>query len=307
MSNIKARRQLSDLYKKGVEVRFGPGPDGEPVGRIADPKKGKGYFVDDEGKRLPVGEGEIAVWVQPVSPLQREMALRDGQAARAKALLRAKREEGSEEHLTILAFLADMTDETLIDYVIASESDTRRNDAMREVLAEDEWQNITEIQDALRQFEGRDPEDLKDDPDYQAIVEVDEKFGIQVAEREIELAESERSALRMLPREQVERKALEKRADLVASQAFMAEYERQMLFYSVRDIDDTGVLFFESARELAEQPDGIIGVIQDALTGFINDAAEAKNSPRAASGSESSEPPSEPEISAASTPETVSA
>src|SRR4051794_12904240 len=82
-TNIQARRKLSDLYKKGVEVRFGPGPDKEPVGKI-------GPFVDSDGHPIKVLSTEIAMFVQPPSPLQREMALRDAQAARSKALVRAK-------------------------------------------------------------------------------------------------------------------------------------------------------------------------------------------------------------------------
>ena len=300
MANIKARRKLSDLYKKGVEVRFGPGPNGEPTGRI-------GPFKDENGKTVPATDDEQAMWLQPPSPLQREMAMRDAQASRARALVNAKRKEDSEEHLTVLAFIADMEDETLIDYVLISEQDSRRNDATREVLGEEEWANMSELQDAMRQFDEMDPDDLVGNEEYEALMELDRKFGDQVAARERELLESAREAMRMQGRAAAEKKALTKRAELVGSQAFMSEYERQMLFYSIRDIDDNGVLFFESAREVAELPDEVIEVLQEALEPFISDATEAKNSQGAASGSESSEPPSEPETSEASTQEAVTA
>lgn len=309
MVNIKARRRLGDLYKKGVEVRFGPGPDGEPVGRVAPMGKDArvGYFLDGEGSPLPLGHGEIQMWVQVPSPLQREQAMRDAQAARARSLIRAKRNEDSEEHLTIMAFLADMSEDTLADYVLQADTDTRRNDAIREVLGEKEWEDMTSIQDALRQFEEMPPEELEENEEYQAILELDSKFGQQVIDVEKQLSEVALDALKLQNRATLERKALEKRSDLVGSQAFMAEYERQMLFYSVRDFDNTGSLFFESARELAEQDDGLLGTLKEAMLPFIADQAEAKNSQGAESGSESSEPPSEPETSEASTPVTVSA
>lgn len=307
MANIKARRALSDLYKRGVEVRFGRGPDGQPQGSIAP--KGEGYFVDDDGKPIPIGPDEIQMWIQAPSPLQREMAMRDAQASRARALIKAKRDENSEEHLTIMAFLADMSDDSLVDYVLIQGQSDRRAEGMREVLAGDEWADMTAYQDAMRQFEedGRPEEELEKDPEYTALMELDFKFGEQVAKRETELIESERQALSMRSRADIEKKALEKRAEIVGTQAFMAEYERQMLFYSVRDFDDNGVLFFESARELAEAVDEIRTTIQSAMVPFISDATEAKNLPGAASGSTSSEPPSEPEISAASTPATATA
>lgn len=305
MANLKARRKLSDLYKTGVEVRFGPGPDGEPVGRIAKNDKGeqKGYFLDDSGKPLPLGEEEVAMWVQPASPLQREMALRDAQASRARALVLAKRNHDSVEHLTIMAFLADMSDDTLFDYVLAATADTRRNEATREILGQKEWEDVTSIQDALRQFEEMDPAELEGNPEYEAIMDLDIKFGDQVRERELELLEAEREVTQMLGREKAEKKALDKRSELVGSQAFMSEYERQMTFYSVRDPDNTASLWFESARELAEQPDGVLEVLREALTLFIQDGTEAKNLQGVASGLESSEPPSEPGTSEASTPE----
>lgn len=298
-TNIKSRRKLSDLYKRGVEVRFGPGDGGEPTGKV-------GPFVDSDGSPEPLPEDWVACWVQPPSPLQREQALRDAQAARARSLVRAKRDENSEEHLTAMAFLMEMTDETLIDYVLVSDMESRRQDAMREVLAEDEWKDITTYQEAFRQFDEMDEEDLKDNDEYKAMLEVDAKFGTQIADRERELYEAAYEALKMQGRPTVEKRALEKRSEIAASQVFMAEYERQMMFYSVRDIDDHGVLFFESARECAEQEDGVREIFAEALEQFISDVGEAKNSQGAASGSESSEPPSEPETSEASTPQTVS-
>jgi len=305
--NIKARRKLSDLYKTGVEIRFGPGEDGKPVGRIAE--GGEGPFVDSDGKPIPPTEADVAMWVQPPSPLQREMALRDAQAARAKALVRAKRNEESEEHLTVMAFLADMDDETLIDYVLINDADTRRNEATREVLSGKEWEDMTSYSDAIRQFDERIAagEDLEGDEEYQAVMELDSKFAAQVREREAELADAERDVLKMLGRARVERKALEKRSELVGSQAFMREYDMQMTFYSVRDPENTASLWFESARELADSEDDVLSLIKQALTPFIQDGTEAKNLPGAVSGSASSEPPSEPEISEASTPQEESA
>jgi hypothetical protein len=308
MTNIKARRKLSDLYRRGVELRFGPGEDGLPTYVL--PEKGEGYLVDEEGQRVPLpSEDWVQAWVQPPSPLHREMAMRDAQAARAKSLIRAKREKDSEEHLTIMAFLADMDDETLIDYLLVNSARERREAAMREVLAEDEWKDFPSYQDAIRQYEEdpRPQEEIDADPDYIALLELDTKFGDQVADRERQLLDAERDTLKMRPRENLERKALDSRAEIVGTQAFMYEYELQMTYYSVRDFDNNGVMFFESARELAEQDDDVRNALREAMSPFITDAAEAKNSLGAVSGSESSEPPSEPEITEASIPETASA
>lgn len=291
--NIKARRKLADLYKRGVEVRFG-----EDGGHIAP-------FVDDDGNYIPITDDEVSVWVTPPSPLMREQALRDAQAARARASLAAKRNPESTEHLTALSFLSDMDDETLIDYVLMTDSEGRTNEAIRDVLAEDEWQDITSYQDAMRQFEEDKTPD--DDPEYVALMEKDQRYGDQVSARSRELTDAAREVLHMLGRPEVERKALEKRSEIVGSQAFMAEYERQMLHYSCRDPEDRTQYFFESARDLHDQADAVQDVLKEALMPFISEGVEAKNSPGAASGSAPSDPLSKPETSESSTPTAVSA
>lgn len=303
MSNIiRARRKLAELYRTGVEVRIGLGDDGEPKGRIAP--GGKGKFLDDDGKPVPVGDDEVALWIQPASPLQREQALRDAQGARAKALLRAKREKDSEEHLTVMAFLVEMDDEQLYEYVLASQRDERRQQAVRELLGEDEWAEVTTWQDAMAGFEENPPEEgTADWDDYQQLLQLDQKFGDEVEKRELSMRESALDVMRMRGRAAAEEEALKRRSEVAGSQAFMYEYEHKMLFFSVRDPDATGQLFFESARELAEQPEAFHGILQEALEPFISEVAEAKNSPGAASGSDSSELPNKPEISEASTPQ----
>ena len=221
MSSIKARRAISDLYKQGVEVRFGVDLEtGKPVGKI-------GPFENSEGKYKPAEPDEIAVFVRPPSPLQREQAMRDGQARRARALINAKRNEDSEEHLTIMAFLADMSDETLVDYLLVQEQNDRYQEAMREVLSRDEWSNMTELQDALRQFEAMDDEELVGNEEYSALMDLDEKFTEQIRQRLHELTDAQRDAMRMMRRETLERRALDKRSEMVGSQAFINEYQLQ--------------------------------------------------------------------------------
>lgn len=271
MANIKARRALTDLYKRGVEVRFGVNPEtGQPEGKI-------GPFKDDDGNEIPASPEQVCMFVRTPNSLQREQALRDGNAKRARALINAKRHVDSEEHLTTMAFLADMDDETLFDYVVIGNAVERRQEAVREVLGQDEWKDMTDLQDAMRQFEEMSEEERAADEEWASLLERDREFGDQVAEREKDLMESERESLRILGRDRAEKQALERRSELVGTQAFMTEYERQMLFYSVRTVEDDGVLFFESARQLAEQEDEVRELLAEALMPYISDGSDAKN------------------------------
>lgn len=281
--NIAARRKLTDLYVKGEEVRF----DAEGAT--------KGPFES------PPTDDQVCVWVQPPSPLQREMALRDAQATRARAVLNAKRDNESEERLTALSFIEDMGPDTLIEYVMLSEADDRRREAMRDVLGYEEWADISELQDAMRQFDEADASE--DDPEFAALLEKDVEFGKQIDKRVKELEEAAREVMKQTPKEKLEERALARRADLQAGQVFMRTYERHMLFYACRVHDDHTELFFEDVTELSEQPDFVIEQLGDVLASFIQDGGQAKNSLRAVSSSASSAPPAEPETSEASTPE----
>lgn len=289
-TNIKARRRLEDLFKVGVEIRFGKGPDDRPQGKV-------GPFEDE------CPPEEIPMWITPPNPLQREAALREANAKRARALVKAKRDHDSEEHLTILAFIADMEYETLVDYVLLGNASNRRTEAEREILALDEWKDMLAYQDAMRQFTEMDPAELEGNEEWEALLALDDKYGDQLEKRERELAEAERSVLRMLDREKLEAKALDRRAELIGSQAFMDEYERQNAFYSIRDPENHGNLYYESVDELYASDPRIMQTVNEAMEPFLREQVEAKNSSGAADSSESSPLPSEPETSAVSTPE----
>ena len=296
---IKARRRLSDIYKMGVEIRFGGryGLNGEMA-------PGDGTFrefVDEDGQPIALAEDEVAMWVQPPSPMHRDMALRNANAAKSRAALALRRDEDSEEHLAALEFIEQMSEDTLYDYVLIAENAERQQDAIREVLAEEEWSDITALQESLRIFDEEDRSE--DDPEVQAVLERQEELQRQVSAREAELREAALEVLKLRGPEAARKKAMEQRGELVSSRAFMHEYERQMTYFAVRDTESHGVLFFESPAELTSQPDEVIAMIQAALNTFIADGNEAKNSPRAESGSASSAPPSKPATSESSTPE----
>lgn len=168
---------------------------------------------------------------------------------------------------------------------------------------------MTSYQDAARQFGEKTPEELAEDPEWEAFQELDTRFGDQVTERERQMADAERDALMMLlksGRDKVEEQALKRRAEFAGTQAFIAEYERQMQYYSVREMDDPNMLWFANVDDYSTADELVRETIAEALEPFINEGSTAKNSPRAASGSDSSVLPEKPETSESSTPETPS-
>lgn len=305
-TNIQKRRRLSELYTRGVEARFN-----ESGAAAIDPKA---TVEDDEGNERPKviagDEGfeptddDVVIWVQPPSPLQREQALREAQAARSRALLAVRKDETSPDAANTKAFVANMGHETLIDYVLSADEQERRERAQRDVLGRDEWKDFSQLQDAMRQW---DEAGSPRTEEWQPLIDRDVEFGRQVSEAAKYLRETDRESLAMMSRDELEKRAFDKRIELIGSQAFVQEYERQMIFYCARDDEDHEELFFEDVDQLMSQEDIVQSVLSDTLATFIEDPSEAKNSQRAARGSEQSELPDAQETSEASTPSTTSA
>lgn len=265
MANIATRKKLSSLYARGLAIRFGAeGP------RYGDMNRGGGFPEDDV-----LGEEEVEIWIAPPNPHQREMAMREAQACRARALLRVRNDKESEEHLTARAYLAEMDMNTLVDYLVIATTDDRTQAAIREVLAKDEWENIDELRDAMTQYEAANPD--PQDPKWTSLMQRDLEYGNQVAEVQARLSEEERVSLSVLDRDELEKRALERRGEIAASQAFIYEYERQMKYFSVRDPGNHSVLFYDSPKELTEETEMVQLAVEEALRLFIKDGSEAKN------------------------------
>lgn len=228
--------------------------------------------------------------------------MRNANAKRALALVRTQRHLDSEEHLTSLAYLVDMSHETIVDYIIAAKIGERTADAERFVLSQEEWKDMTSYMDAARQFAAMTPEQLAADPDWESFSAKEEQYSREVAKRTMEIEDAERDVLQRLPREKLEEQALKKRAEFVGSQAYLGEYQRWMNYYSVREFENKDLTFFAHVDEWAAAPEPVKEICAEALEPFISDGSEAKNSSRAEAGSDSSEPPVTQEISESSIP-----
>jgi hypothetical protein len=252
LMRIEKRKRMEALFDKGAYVYFTATEDGTPIVRESEEQ---------------VEPGDMKIWVRPANPLQREMVVREAQAARARALVSSK-DPDSKEWIGVRAFVVQLSQESLVDYVIDLDESDRVSEARRDVLKEPEWEDFNALRDAMRQYE--EAGSPKDDPEWTSLLKRDEEFGRQVAERARELRESANEAMLHMPRV---------------------------------DEDDHNELYYESPDEMREQPQELQDALSLRLAQFVADAGEAKNSQGAAPSSTSSEPPAEPEISESSTPE----
>lgn len=311
MANIRPRRRLADLWARGREVRFNE--DGAAVYEHIRNRETKSVeriltnVYDLEGNVIPLdeaewtddAEGDIVIWVQPPSPNQREQALREAQAQRGLTVINARKKVETSEFISAESFVAEMGHETLIEYVLAMGEADRRNEAERSLLMKDEWKDFSALQDSMRKWdEAGNPEG----EEWQALIDRDVEFGKQVGEEADRLREAGRESLAMLPQDELERRAKDKRIDMLASQAFIATYEREMLFAACRDPNNHDVQYWSDLNDMMAEDKYGLDVLADVYGQYIQESRDAKNAQRAAPGSASSEPPAKPETSEASTP-----
>lgn len=281
ITNIQKRRKLSELFERGGEIRFNA--DGV-----------------NEGDPTP---DDIVIWVRPPNPLERDMAIRDASATRARATLAAKRDpEADDEAVASKAAIQDLSLTELIDFLLDSDESELTAEAQRNILDREEWKDFEALRDSVRQWEEAG---FPDTDEWKEVEERDSAFGAQVRDEVVRLRVIAGEGLGMLDRSILEKKALDKRIETLGNQAFMRTYQEHMLYYACRDGDDKSLHFFENVNEMLSMPDEVQRALADKLASFINNPVDAKNSPRADRSSDSSVPPGKQEISEVSGPDGV--
>lgn len=257
LTSIEKRRKLEALFDRGGLVTFNRDEAGRPIINPETPSD------DDQ-----------AIWVGPPSPLQREMAVREAQAARARIMLDARDNHESHTWLTIQNFVHSMKRDAVVDYILELDETEHIGQARRDVLQQKEWEDFNAFRDAMRQWEEAGS---PNDDEWAPLLERDRRFGQQIADRVDEIRDDARAGYMHMPLNILQEKAIEKRVDQAGTAAFMTAYEEWVLYYACRDDEDHLQLFFDSPDDIKRLPEAIHGALAEKLRTFITDASEAKN------------------------------
>lgn len=258
LTRIEKRKRLEALFDRGAYVRMNADAEGRPV-------------VDPEEE----SDSDMRIWVGPPSPLQREMAVREAQAQRARMMIEARNSKESVSWLTIRSFIAGLGVNELIEYVLDLDEADYLSHARRDVLMQKEWDDFNALRDLMRQYE--EAGSPVGDAEWEPLLERDREFGRQVNERADEIRQDAKDGYKLMPRGNIEDKAIDKRIEQAGSAAFINAYEEWMLFYSCRDDEDHTVLYFDNKDEIKGLPQPVQDALATKLAGFITDSSEAKN------------------------------
>jgi hypothetical protein len=279
---VRPRRRLGDLYVRGQETSLDDG-SGEPV----------------------------VFWLQKLNEIERDSVMRRASAAKARFALAAEQEEG-EIFVAALGSMREYIDrQGQINIVIAEDAGKIRERIEAQLsLDEDGWGKDDKIKSLADAWTG-DIETpglaaaFAEDPNDPEAIRV--KGELDAFEADVDRkVEQERADLvrdwETTPDNELELEATRVLLKRQASDAFMREYYRQHIFYSVRELDDHHKRYFGVIGEIDDLDDQVRKFLEDQCIAMIVGPSEGKASPPTPLSSISSETPSEPETAPASGP-----
>lgn len=290
------RKRLTDLYKRGKTITI-VGPDAENV---------------NDG---------VEVWIQKPNPTEMESIHRRANAKKA-LIVKSGEDETSEIFLAAWAESRDfLNKETLITLALYEDLGSARMRANAEIADEKEWKEEDYLQGLLDLWQG-DPEqgdfglsevwtsmpEEWDESDFSSeevarmneakhVFSELERFDSQV-EKALK-AEEERLRVDWASRDDefVVRAAVKELVRQQANQAFVDEYDRQLMYYTVREPDDHKKRYFANMAEIDDLEEGVKDQLKLAMNSLLVDVVEGKDSPVTPTSSDSSESVEEEEVS----------
>lgn len=259
------RRRLEDLYVRGRELS-----------------------VDD-------GSGDpVTVWLQKMNPLEHEKAIRKAGAAKAQVLL-AQRDHQSEEWQEALTDVSELGGrDVLIEQVIQEEVAKLRESKEAELSFEDEWkkegylEGLREAwQSGLDMKYAEDPED----PEARRVFLELKRFTDQLDEQLADEIDALRRDYDDMPLEQLQDKVVDRVLDMRAGLAWLKEYRRCEVFFSVRDPDDHDKYYFSSRDEVDRLSAEVFRILANAYEELAVPPLEGKDSGKTPDSLPSSEQP----------------
>lgn len=264
------KRRLGDLYVRGKEISIDDGTD-----------------------------DAVSVWLQKLNGIDRESCLRRSHAAKARFLTEADNED-SELFQSLYGQIRALPDREGLVAVIVAEDLAKFRQRVEAELAADEatWGKDNYLQGLVDAWIGDEDEgglaavmaQDPDDPEVQRVNAELERYEAEVVARV--QAENERLMKDWsdAPNEVLWRRATGRLLDLRATEVFGKEFERQQLFYSVRDVDDHAKRYFGTLTEFDDLDDVVRDQLLKEYSELMVSPIEGKDSRASQASSNSSDP-----------------
>lgn len=276
------RRRLSDLYVRGKAIE-----------------------VDD-------GEGDpVKVWLAKLNELDRETAARRANATKARFMIDADNED-SETFQAAYSEVREINErDELVAFLIADDVTKSRRRIEAERLSDEEtWGKDDYLQGLFDAWFGDEgspgltkvQEEDPDDPEVKRVWDELQRYQNEVLEAVRHENERLLKDWADADIEMVRRKAAHRLIELRANDEFLREYQRQQIFFSVRDPAMRRQRYFQTVHEVDDLDDELRDYLLGQYDALMVDRAEGKDSPPeedSSNLSDSADQPSDPEMAIA--------
>lgn len=265
-----------------------------------------------QGRELELRDGNV-VFVQALNPLERQEALGDAVAARARIILALEEIDSDEMRKVRGAFFQDGRAAS-IDAMLSNQTGEMLARISSQVRDQPEWREKMKIVDRNAELKARDPEDVE----RQALQKIESEWFAEVNERFDVERDSRRVQYEAMGDEELIAELKELWAKNRGDTAAENEMKVSELWFALRCCDGTknedGVWdhsacdnhqlrLYETKDEVARLPEPLMDEYLTAMSLLNLTVREAKNSARLQSSSGSSLQPDVAEESTPSTPE----
>jgi hypothetical protein len=264
------RRRLSDLYVRGKE-----------------------YKIDDGTDR------PVKVWLHKLNAIDREACFRRASTAKARFMTESDDEE-SDVFQSMYAQVREMSDTDGLIAILVAEDLFKYRQSVEAELGQDEktWGKDGYIQGLVDAWIGDDNNQGlaaviardEEDPEAKKVISEIRRFEGEVAKAVA--IESERLQKDWLdtPEEILWRKSAHRILELRGNEIFNTEFERQQLYYCVREPDDHNKRYFANLHEIDDLDEKVTEDLIKFYGLMVVDTTEGKDSRASQPSSKLSDP-----------------
>lgn len=249
------RRRLTDLYQRGKTLNLNDDSDEDP----------------------------IEIYISKLNDLEQKQALEKagGNRARHLAMLHNKNDEGRNFYVEQLTAFEATSPESLISLIIQPKFLEEEASVEKRIAAEDEWtQNgyLESLNEAwlsgMEEQYKKDPED----PDAKRIFDELKRYTEQVEEELQSIRSDMIKSYENRPYEELLEKAVDHLIEIDSSTVWLDSYNRWLVFFATREVEDHTVRYFESKEEVDRLDKKILDTILDHLNQITVEISEGKDS-----------------------------
>lgn len=280
------RRRLADLYVRGRDLNV------------------------DDGSEDPV-----KIWLQKLNGIDRDAVIRRANAAKARYLMEADDEE-SDAFIEMYGQVREFDKSSLMG-IITAEDIVRARGRIEAQMATDEegWGKDGYLQGLYDSWTGDDENpglrdrrlEDPDDPEAQQVLDELTRFELELGDTVRLEAEHLDAQWESRPDDAVWRAAAKQMIKHQSEEVFVREYQRQVVFHSVREPDAHSRRHFESLAEVDDLDPNVKSFLTDQCMLLMVETSEGKDSRASQDSSNSSASPAEVEASPNSGPVAVNA